>query len=380
MMNAFISRIERFLQKVHGPLTRDLTWNDLNKSFNGDMRGVYEYYARNMKSFDGIPRGPKRTIKFIWLLFIAFLMKLTPPRRLMYAIALFFIFVAVSQEKTASAIYSFVIVSILLAMELADKLITKDELSVARDIQLSLQPTGMTVIPGYDFVAYSEAAKQVGGDYYDILTLSDDSSLIVIGDVSGKGISSALYVVKIQTALQLFASETCNLKELLIRLNSHVYGQLKRNYFFSLFLVKLYSDGKIELCRAGHPPALLLSAMDKNISWLKPNGMAVGMAASEKDNEPPDQKKNMSFRSSLETRDLRVQQGDVLFLFTDGVSESANVHGKEYGQEKIAELIKSFSHEPVEKIRDHLVDDLKVFREGTDLRDDTTFILLKRSS
>jgi sigma-B regulation protein RsbU (phosphoserine phosphatase) len=74
-----------------------------------------------------------------------------------------------------------------------------------------------------------------------------------------------------------------------------------------------------------------------------------------------------------------LQQGDVLFLFTDGVSESVNADGKEFGQERISELIKSFNSESVEKLRDRIVDELKHFRAGTDLRDDTTFVLLKRS-
>jgi phosphoserine phosphatase RsbU/P len=368
-----------FFHNLREILIRDLTWNDLNKSLSDDMRGMYEFYAKNMKSVEGNSNRIKRSVKLLWLLFVAFLMKLTPPRRLMYAIALIFIFVAVSQDKITSAVYSFIIVSILLAMELADKLITKDELSVARDIQLSLQPTGITTLPGYEFAAHSEVAKEVGGDYYDILTLPDDSTLIVIGDVSGKGISSALYVVKMQTALQLFATETSDLRELLIRLNSHMYGQLKRNYFLSLFLVKLHSNGKIELCRAGHPPALLYSTLENNVSWLRPNGFAVGMAASSNDDTLIDQKINTDFGCSLETKALQLQQGDILFLFTDGVNESVNADGKEYGQERIAGLIKAFSSDTVEELRERINNELINFRAGTDLRDDTTFILLKRS-
>jgi phosphoserine phosphatase RsbU/P len=374
-----VSRMTRFFHNLREILTRDLTWNDLNKSLNEDMRGMYEYYAKNMKSVEKNPNRIRRSIKLLWLLFVAFLMKLTPPRRLMYAIALVFIFVAASQEKITSAVYSFIIVSILLAMELADKLITKDELSVARDIQLSLQPISIATLPGYELAAHSEVAKEVGGDYYDILTLPDGSALIVIGDVSGKGISSALYVVKMQTALQLFATEISDLRELLIRLNSHMYGQLKRNYFLSLFLVKLYSDGKIELCRAGHPPALLYSILEKSVSWLRPNGFAVGLAASSNGNASTDQKRSTDFGSSLETKVLQLQQGDVLFLFTDGVSESVNADGKEYGQERIAGLIKEHSSETVERLRERINNELIYFRAGTDLRDDTTFVLLKRS-
>jgi sigma-B regulation protein RsbU (phosphoserine phosphatase) len=371
-------RVPRFLQGLHNILTRDLTWNDLNKSLNDDMRGMYEFYSRSMKSVEGEPKGIKRSIKFVGHLFVAFLLKLTPPRRLIYAIAFVFIIVSVSEGKTTSAVYSFVIVTFLLAMELADKLITKDELSIARDIQLSLQPTSDIIVPGYDLIAHSEAAKQVGGDYYDILTLPDSSTLAVIGDVSGKGISSALYVVKMQTALQLFATETNDPRELLIRLNSHVYGQLKRNYFLSLFLVKLLSDGAVELCRAGHPPALLCRASDHSITWLKPNGIAVGMAPSSNGGADSEQK-STCFSDSLETQSLQLEQGDLLFLFTDGVIESVDTDGKEYGLEKIAELVKRCAGETVEQMRQHIITELSRHRAGADLRDDTTFVLLKRT-
>ena len=370
-------RIPRFLQSLHNLLTRDLTWDDLNKSLNEDMRGMYEFYARSMKSVEGERKGMKRSIKFIVHLFAAFLLKLTPPRRLMYAVALVFIIVAISESQIASAVYSFIIITFLLAMELADKLITKDELSVARDIQLSLQPASDVKISGYEHFAYSEAAKQVGGDYYDILNLPDCSTLAVIGDVSGKGISSALYVAKMQTALQLFAAETNDPHELLVRLNSHVYGQLKRNYFFSLLLVKLHADGNVELCRAGHPPALLCRAADHSITWLKPQGIAVGMAPSSDDSVESDQK-NACFSNSLETQSVLLEHDDVIFLFTDGVSESVDIDGKEYGQERIADLIKQCAGETVEQMHTRIIHELARHRTGVDLRDDTTFVLLKR--
>jgi phosphoserine phosphatase RsbU/P len=339
---------------------------------------MYEFYRRSMESVEGERKGFKRSIKFAWHLFVAFLLKLTPPRRLMYAVAFVFIIVAMSEGKAASAVYSFVIITFLLAMELADKLITKDELSIARDIQLSLQPASDVIVPGYSLTAHSEAAKQVGGDYYDILNLPDSSTLAIIGDVSGKGISSALYVVKMQTALQLFATETNDPRELLIRLNSHVYGQLKRNYFLSLFLVKLRSDGMVDLCRAGHPPALLCRASDNSTTWLKPNGIAVGMAPSSNDCADSEQK-NTCFGNSLESQALQMERGDVLFLFTDGVIESVDLYGKEYGLERLAELVKHCAGETVEQMRQCIISELSRHRAGADLRDDTTFVLLKRT-
>jgi sigma-B regulation protein RsbU (phosphoserine phosphatase) len=318
----------------------------------------------------------KRALKFLWHLFVAFLLKMSPPRRFFYAIAIVFIFVSLSQNRMASALYSFVIINVLLAMEMADKLITKDELGVARDIQRSLQPREDIQIEGYELAMFSEVAKQVGGDYLDILTLKDGKNMLVVGDVSGKGISSALYVVKMQTALQLFASQISDPKELLISLNSHVFGQLKRNYFFSLFVAKIYEDGAVECCRAGHPPALIIRAASSEPCWVKPNGIAVGMVSSSNGNGSKEVKE---FKDAVEKEMIRMSSGDILFLYTDGLSESIDKDGEELGIEKIVKLIQSDKTESPEFLRKKIVQELLRHSTGVDLRDDTTFLILKRT-
>jgi serine phosphatase RsbU (regulator of sigma subunit) len=133
----------------------------------------------------------------------------------------------------------------------------------------------------------------------------------------------------------------------------------------------------VELCRAGHPPALLCRAADHSITWLKPQGIAVGMASSSDDIVESDQK-NACFGNSLETQTVHLEHDDVIFLFTDGVSESVDIDGKEYGQERIGELIQQYAGETVEHLHQRIINELSRHRAGVDLRDDTTFVLLKR--
>jgi len=370
--------MKNIFRNTYDILTRDLTRQEFEKMFSEDMRGMYEFYARSMKSVEGESNKLKRAMKFTWHLFLAFLLKLTPARRIAYAIALVFLCIALTQERPASALYSFVIINILLAMELSDKLITKDELTVARDIQLSLQPNGNVTIPGYSIAAHSDVAKQVGGDYYDVMTLCDGNSIVVVGDVSGKGISSALYVVKMQTALQLFASETSDLKELLLKLNSHFYGQLKRNYFLTMLVIKLYPEGKAEICRAGHPPALIYKSEKKDIHWVKPNGIAVGMTASSNGKTSNGTTTQPDFGTSLQIQSLQVDRGDIICLFTDGLSESIGVDRREFGLDRLARELKNNANNSVEDIRKRIVHELTRHREGNDISDDTTFVLLKK--
>lgn len=368
----------RFLHNLYEVFTGELTHQDFEKLITEDTRGMYEFYARNMKSVEGEKNRLKRVIKLTWNFFNAFLLKLTPARRFLYAIAILFFVVAAVQGRSESALYAFLIINFLLALELADKLTTRDELSIARDIQLSLQPRDISSVDGFEIAMYSDVAKQVGGDYFDILNLRDGNKLIVVGDVSGKGISSALYVVKVQTALQLFASETADPIELLVRLNTNIYGQLKRNYFLTLFLAKVQTNGQAQLCRAGHPPALLYRSAEQTIQWIKPNGIAIGIAPSLNDEPGLEIGKNGEFRGSLELENVKLDSGDILFLYTDGVSESVDKNGKEFGLDRIAEVIKSFAGEPLDSLRRHLQENLAVHGKGAELRDDITFVLLKR--
>lgn len=372
------SNLSGFFHNLYEVFTGELTHHDFEKLITEDTRGMYEFYARNMKSVEGETNRFKRVIKLTWNFFIAFLLKLTPARRFLYAIAILFFFVAAFQGRSESALYAFLIINFLLALELADKLTTRDELSIARDIQLSLQPRDVSSVNGFEIAMYSDVAKQVGGDYFDILDLRDGNKLIVVGDVSGKGISSALYVVKVQTALQLFASETADPIELLVRLNTNIYGQLKRNYFLTLFLAKVQTNGQAQLCRAGHPPALLYRSVEQTVQWMKPNGIAIGIAPTLSNEPGAEIGKNGEFRGSLELEDIKLDSGDILFLYTDGVSESVDKNGKEFGLDRIAEVIKSFAREPLDSLRRHLQENLAMHGKGAELRDDITFVLLKR--
>jgi len=103
----------------------------------------------------------------------------------------------------------------------------------------------------------------------------------------------------------------------------------------------------------------------------------VGMAPSSNGGADSEQK-STCFSDSLETQSLQLEQGDLLFLFTDGVIESVDMDGKEYGLERIAELVKRCAGETVEQMRQHIITELSRHRAGADLRDDTTFVLLKR--
>jgi serine phosphatase RsbU (regulator of sigma subunit) len=228
-------------------------------------------------------------------------------------------------------------------------------------------PQYTTSLPGFEVAAFSDAARSVGGDYYDFIPLADGSVLVVIGDVSGKGISAALYTVKVQTMLQMFARESAEPCDLLDRLNRQLYRNLKRNYFLTLALVRLYPSGEMTHCRAGHTPALLFDGEKKDCVWLEPKGLAIGI------------KNGQEFSKKLELSKRLLKPGDLLLLFTDGVIETANGKLVEFGENRLAQVFARSSQAPPESIKAMLLQELTLFRAGAELRDDTTFVVIKRN-
>ena len=362
-----IKKSVEFLRKLYDLYGAGLTRAEMERLWKQDTRGMYEFYARHITRPDQEQSRVKRVLLFSKELFISFLLKLTPGRRLLYAVGLFLFFTGLWQRDWGNAFWAFLILNFLLALELADKLIAKDELAVARDIQLSLLPKEKISLPGFELAAFSDAARSVGGDYYDFISLADGSTLVAIGDISGKGLSAALYMAKVQAMLQFLALQFSDPRDLLVQLNSHIHGTFKKNYFFTASLVRLYPDGRMELCRAGHQPALLYVAATKTGEWLRPRGLGIGLENGD------------GYARQLEQQRRLLQSGDLLVLFTDGVAEMVNAAKEEYGDGRIAQAVVRNAAASTEGLKSILLRELAAFRDGAELRDDLTLVILKRT-
>ena len=381
-----IDRTSRFLKDFYDLFTSGLTVNEIERLINVDARDTYAFYIRHMKKPAEQQNRVVRFLVFCWNLFLAFLLKLTPARRLFYAIALVGLILALAQSSLTYAFYSFLIINFLLALEVADKLITRDELVLARDIQLSLLPSQIIPPPGYEIAAYSDVAKSVGGDYYDIIKLDDGSTLLVIGDVSGKGISAALYMVKVQTTLQLLTKESSDPRELLIRLNRYLYGQLKKSYFLTVALVQIYPEGRFSYCRAGHTVAILYEHQKGAFVRLQPHGAALGITPSDGESGGTAEEQGAAsqptrpYGDTLDVHSASLEPGDVMLLFTDGVIDTVNTSQQEFGEHRVMDVLMKHHGSSAASIKAALVEAMASFRDVAELRDDTTFVILKRTT
>jgi sigma-B regulation protein RsbU (phosphoserine phosphatase) len=353
-------------------LTGSVSTSEFERFLRQEVPGAYAFYRRTMRDVPEPASSVRRAARFAWYLFLAFLEKLTPIRRLLFAISLVFFSLWLVQGLSEHAFWAFLLLNFLLVLEVADKLVTKNELSIAREIQIGLQPAEPVVPSGFEVSAYSEVANSVGGDYYDAIPCADGSVLYVLADVSGKGISAALYTATVQTALRIYATEVQDPKELVQRLDSYLRGQLRRSYFLTLLIVRVLPDGRATLCRAGHPGAIFVDGSEGTVRPVRPAGAAIGMAAGAAAGVEE------TLREALRSEELQIDPGDHLVLVSDGLLEEVNLEGQEYGEQRLSALLQAFHSEGVVAMRGRILADLREYRSGADLRDDITFIDLRR--
>jgi sigma-B regulation protein RsbU (phosphoserine phosphatase) len=300
-------------------------------------------------------------------LFLSFLLKLTPARRLFYAIALvLFVWGLFEVEWWWKVGTAFVILNVLLAMELADKLLTKNELEVARAIQSSLQPEDRPRLEHLTIASHFQPASDVGGDYYDFFQAGDERLTLILGDVSGKGMPAALYAMKLQGLFELLGRTEASPKEMLVEMNDVFSERIRRNYFITALVGLMdFKENKLALARAGHNLPLYFHAATGRTTWLNPKGLGIGMA------------ENGVFSGLMEEMTIPLTEGDVILFYTDGVSEAMNRRDEVFGYRRLEEILTRSAHLGAEEIKEGVLRDLRQFTRGVPFSDDVTLVVTK---
>jgi len=214
-----------------------------------------------------------------------------------------------------------------LFMEALEKQKMEDELLIARDIQQGLLPEVLPEVPGFDIAAMNIPSKQVGGDYYDVLPRKDDQYVFAIGDVSGKGTPAALLMANVQAALRALAPFDQPLAAITGRINDLTSANTRGgSKFITFFWGTLDTKERLlTYVNAGHNPPMLVRS-DGTVERLEEGGLILGIFKTAK---PYDE------------GSARMERGDVLFLFTDGVSEAMNAAGEDYTEEQLLEVVRA---------------------------------------
>jgi serine phosphatase RsbU (regulator of sigma subunit)/anti-sigma regulatory factor (Ser/Thr protein kinase) len=245
-----------------------------------------------------------------------------------------------------------------------NNLLVARDLQIAKNIQRSLLLKTLPQLPGFGLAGYCESARQVGGDFYDVIKLGDNALLLIIADVMGKGIPAAMFAAILRSLLRALPELTNQPSALLSRVNRLLFEELSDvDMFITAQLVYVdVRERRLITASAGHCPLLLAVANESAVRTLSPEGMPLGIL--------PDT--TFTDETAVLSKNCRV------LLYTDGLTEARNGQGDLFGQERLIEWLRQSAAQQrtAEELKEHLVTELVKFQENTSLKDDQTFLIM----
>jgi len=354
------------LKRTYNILTSDLSYAEIEHLFRNDAPSIFEFYIRETQKAGKRRKGLIRIFSLVKNLFVAFVFKLTPARRIIYIIGLYFFLAGLITINTFHIIVGFFIINTLLTFELADKILAKDELEVARKIQTQLMPKTAPQHPYYDIAFFTETAREVGGDFCNFVTngLANDPLIVIIGDISGKGMRAALHMVQVHTIIQTLKQQK-DIRQFLIDLNEKLLLILPPTVFFTTNFIELSPNGLINICRAGHMPVLHYSKKTKKCEKMTPAGIGLGLS------------ENILFSESLEKMNIKPAKDDVFVMYTDGLVETRNKKDIEFSEESLENIVCSHAGLSSNEIKEKILTEISQFRGSAVPLDDLTLVVFK---
>jgi serine phosphatase RsbU (regulator of sigma subunit) len=258
-----------------------------------------------------------------------------------------------------------------LLQEKAEKERLEQELRIARAIQMSLLPQGPLGMPGLALLAHCEPAREVGGDYYDVLPIDGRRLGVLIADVAGKGTSAALYMAELKGVILALSQRHCSPRQLLIDANRILFRHLDPRSFITItYAVVDLEAGIITHARAGHCPLIYRPGpahSDRRAQVLAPDGLALGLQIDQGE----------KFDSLLEEVTVPIGSGDLFVLYTDGISEAMNASGDYLGDARLGSLIEELGDLPFAELRERILHEIGAFVGSAPQQDDMTMVLVK---
>ncbi len=244
----------------------------------------------------------------------------------------------------------------------------RKEMQVAQDIQHTLLPKNFPDIEGFDIATIYRAAKDVGGDYYDFVWIDEKTLGIVVADVSGKGVPGSLVMTMIRTAIRLESRGTRSPVEILCNVNEFVTEDVRKGMFITIYLVVIDTQQrKISFASAGHNPMILYRKDEDKTFFLNPKGIPLGITLPE----------GVSFEENLASENVKLKRGDMLVMYTDGITEAMNPKKLQYGMPRFLEFIRDNSDLSPDEFAEKFQDDLNGFTQGAEQNDDITMVVIK---
>ena len=358
----------RKLSNFYKLYTSGLNRHEIERFLQKDAQGAISY-LKSKTELEDVPqekRTPRSFVHVVRELFLSFIMQLTPARRLVYGIGVLIFILALFQKSTVNLIVSFVLINFLLLLELVDKLTTRDELEIAREIQMSLQPARIPKFRMLSVAAFSQPARVVGGDFFDIVQPGPDGVMMIIGDVSGKGISAALYAASMQSMFLSLSESSTSPAKILSSLNHLISGRLRDGDFVTVAAAYFDLNEKtVTVARAGHNWPLHYSTGARRVSEIRPRGLSIGVTG------------NDMFASLLEEQTLQLTPGDFLLFYSDGITEASNAKNDMFNIEGLKTAISDNAASSSEALINLINTRVHDFVKPEELHDDATLLAIK---
>lgn len=243
----------------------------------------------------------------------------------------------------------------------------KRDMEIARKIQMNLLPKRELSINNYDIKAAYVPAHEVGGDYYDIIKLEDKNKLgIVIGDVSGKGIASALFVGELKGVINSSFSFFDNILDIVFYINKYLRESKQKDFFVTSIIGTIdFNTNEFSWIRCGHNEPLYFNSKKNKSSYLKNPGIGLNLS------------NQKLFEKTIEVKKEKLNKGDILLLYTDGIIERMNYKKEIYGMDRLKQIFDKNVHKSSSEIVKQTINDLKEFVDKEERADDMTILSIK---
>jgi phosphoserine phosphatase RsbU/P len=367
---------------VQDLFTRDVTRRGFGEMVQNDTQETLRFFAKNidLERLRPLPWYQRWPIT-AWQMFLAMAYRLSPPRRLLFAIAVPLVTLGwlrmLLRPRGGSVlsaphwpswegwlVMAGSMLFLLLLLELRDKLSLKGDLEIARQIQFGLVPAEAFTRQDFVVQASMRPANTVGGDYYDVIELGEGRFAIAVGDVAGKGMPAALLMAMLQGSLRTLISAGFRGSDLIAKLNAHLYANIPSNRLVTFFYAQVDpAAGTLQFINAGHNPPFVLRA-DGSLDRLDSNAVALGIL--------PD--------APFPSLEISLAAGERLFLYTDGVTEAFNPQDEEYGEDRLIAFLAKSRDVGHEALIESLKESVLAFSAPARPRDDMTLMVVAREA
>ena len=360
---------------IRTPGLRDLLFKDLRPSelpanFRRDLKQLYRFYVDEERRAQLETMGRvRRTFKLVAWTLKSLLAKLTPGRRLALFASIVMCILGRVHLNLGDAnvsinvrVWAYVFVFLVLMLEMKDKLLARDEIEIARQVQLALLPARHPQPEGWSLWSFMRPANDVGADLVDYIDLPEERLGVVLGDVAGKGLGAALLTAKLQATLRALVPACPSLSDLGAQVNEILHKDGIDNRFVTLFYLELRpGSGRLRFLNAGHNPPFVLRK--KTTESLQASAIPLGMMAG----------------TVYAEGELTLDPGDLLVVYSDGLTEARNTQDEEFGADRLQELLPRLRGLSAEESVRVVIDEVTAFLGRERPHDDLSLVVLARA-